>query len=178
MKTYLIYGLGAAFASLLLAVLLFFLGFHSAPEKLSLAQTIGTVGGLAISIVFITLGTKARRAEVPPTEPFGYGRAFGAGFMIALFAALFGAVGHWIYMSLINPGFTDVLLQAQVASWEEMGMNSAQIENAEAFTRKFMHPAVQAGMAFVFGTIFGTVVALVTSAFLKRSEVPPIPATA
>lgn len=178
MKTYLTYGFAAAFANLLLAVLLFFVGLHSDPAKLGTAQMIGFVGSVLIYAVLITLGTKARRADTPASEPFGYGRALGAGVMIALFAAVFGAIGHWLYMTVINPGFVDTMMQAQVAQWEAMGMSGEQIENAESITRKFMHPAVQAGFALVFSFIFGTVVALVTSAFLKRSEVPPIPTTA
>jgi len=174
MKTYLTYGFVAALCSTLLAVVLFFLGFHSDVEKLSAAQWLAWIGGVIISVTCIALGTKARRAEIPPGEPFGYGRALGAGVMVALFAALFGAIGHYIYVSLINPGMTDVIIQSQIAQWEAMGMSSAQIENAEAITRKMMHPAIQAVFASIFGFVFGVVIALITSAFLKRSETSPL----
>ncbi len=178
MKTYLTYGFVAALCNTLLAVVLFFLGFHSDVEKLSTAQWLGWIGSLIISVTCIVLGTKARRAEIPASETFSYGRAFGAGVMIALFAALFGAIGHFLYMSMINPGMTDVIIQSQIAQLEASGMSSSQIESAEAITRKMMHPAVQAAFAFVFGFIFNLVIALITSAFLKRSEVPPLPVSA
>ena len=177
MKTYLAYGFAIAFANLLLATLLFFLGFHSDPEKLGVAQAIGTVASIAISVTAIVLGTKARRAEIPPGEPFSYGRALGAGVMITLFAALFTIVTHWLYVAVINPGMTEVILQSQIAKMEESGVPSTQIENAQAMMRRMMHPGIQAAFAF-FGTIlFGVVISLITSAFLKRSEVSPIPAT-
>lgn len=178
MKTYLTFGFVAALCNTLLAVVLFFLGFHSDPAKLSAAQWIAWIGGVGISVACIVLGTKARRAEIPANESFSYGQALGAGTMIALFAALLGAAGHLLYTTVINPGMTDVVVQAQVAQWEAMGMTSAQIENAENITRKMMNPGIQVVFAFVLGFIFNFVIALITSAFLKRSEVPPLPAGA
>lgn len=178
MKTYLAYGFAIAFANLLLATLLFFVGFHSNPDKLGAAQAIGTVGSIAICIVAIVLGTKARRAELPPTEPFGYGRAFGAGVMITLFAALFTIITHWLYIAVINPEMTDVILQSQVAKMEEAGLPSDQIDNAQNMMRRMMHPAFQAVFAFLGTLFFGVIISLVTSAFLKRSEVPPVPTSA
>ncbi len=175
MKIYLTYGFVAALCNTLLAVVLFFLGLHSDPEKLSTAQWIGWIGGLIISIAGIVLGTKARRAERSANEPFTYGQALGAGVMIALFAALFGAIGHFLYMSMINPGMTEIVIQSQIAQLEASGMSSSQIESAESITRKMMHPAIQAAFAFIFGFIFNAVIALIASAFLKRSEVPPLP---
>ncbi len=178
MKIYLTYGFAIAFANLLLAAILFFLGFHSDPDKLGPAQAIGTAGGLAISIIGIVLGTKARRAEVPSSEPFGYGRALGAGVMITLFAALITIVTHWLYLTVINPGFTDVMLQSQVAKMEASGLSSTQIENAEAMMRRMMHPALQAIFAFIGALVFGVIISLITAAFLKRSETTPPPIAA
>jgi hypothetical protein len=178
MKIYLTYGFVIAFANLLLATLLFFLGFHSDVEKLQPGQLIAWIGSLAVSIAGIALGTKARRAEIPASEPFGYGRALGAGLLVALFAALFGAIGHIIYVTVINPDMTDVIIQAQIAQWEGMGMSSAQIENAENLSRKMMHPALQAVFAFFMSIFQGAVIALITSAFLKRSEARPLPTSA
>ena len=102
MKTYLTYGFGMSMATLLLALILFFLGYHSEVEKVGAAQTIATVGGLVIGIVGVVLGTRARRAEIPASEPFGYGRALGAGVMIGLFSAIFGIVANRVYMAMIK----------------------------------------------------------------------------
>src|SRR5436190_20832879 len=97
MKNYLIYGFAMAVAGAVLAVVCYLLGLHSDPAKIGTAQTLGIVGGCAIGITCIVLGTKARRAEVPVTEDFSYGRALGAGVMIPLFAALFGIVTNYLY---------------------------------------------------------------------------------
>ncbi len=168
MKTYLTYGFYMSFASALLIFGLYFLGLHDSAEKLGTAQTIQTVVGLIIGIGCIALGTKARRAEIPAEENFGYGSALGAGFMIVLFATLFGVGFNLLYSTVINPGFTEVILEAQTEKFEAAGMSADAAEKATAMVRKMMHPAVQSAIGFVMGLFFGTLVSLVTAAFLKR----------
>jgi len=172
MKTYLTYGLFSALGITLVSLILFFLGYHSDAAKLGTAQLIGTIGALAISITLTVLGIKARRAEVPATEPFGYGRALAAGVMITLFAVLFGAVTNYLYNHVINPGFSDIMVQAQIEKWEAKGMTAAQIEGAESMMRKMMHPAAQAVFGILAGMVFGTVISLIAAAFLQRPAVP------
>jgi hypothetical protein len=176
MKTYLTYGLAMTVAGALLTLALFFLDFHSDPAKLRTAQWIGMGGGLVIGIAAIVLGTKARRAELPATEEFGYGRALGTGVMIVLFAALFGIVTNLLYTQVINPNFSEVLVQAQIEKWEAAGMSADKIEKAEGLMRKMMNPAIQACVGFLSGMVFGTLISLVTAAFLKReaSAEPPV----
>ena len=114
------------------------------------------------------LGTKARRAEIPTEEAFGYGSALGAGVMITLFATLFGTGFSLLYSTVINPGFTEVILEAQTEKFEAAGMSADAAEKATAVVSKMMHPAVQSAIGFVVGVFFGTLVSLVTAAFLKR----------
>src|SRR5271169_3395189 len=92
MKTCALYGFITALAGAFLVLALFFLGFHSDAAKLTAAQAIGGIGGLAIGATCTVLGVRARRAEVPATEDFGYGRALGAGVMISIFAALLNSL--------------------------------------------------------------------------------------
>jgi hypothetical protein len=177
MKTYLTYGLIWALAGALLTFALFFLGFHSAPEKLQAGQNIAMIVGLIICVASIVLGTRARRSDVPLSEPFGYGQALLSGVMITLFATLFGVMVNMIYMQMVNPGMNEVILQAQYAKFEEMGMSGEQIEAAEQMTKRLMHPAIQAVMQFVIGVIVGSVVALITSIFLRRPAIAEQPST-
>ncbi len=169
MKTYLTYGFYLAFASALLVFALYFLGLHDSAEKLGTAQTVQTVVGLVITVGGIVLGTKARRAEIPAEEAFSYGFALGAGFMITLFATLVGVGFNLLYSTVINAGLTEVILEAQTEKFEAAGMSADAAEKATAMVRKMMHPAVQSAIGFVLGLFFGTVVSLVTAAFLKRA---------
>ncbi len=168
MKTYLTYGSAMAGAGFVLTLVLYILGFHSDPSKLSTSQWIQGCVGLAISIVCIVLGTKAHRAAVPAEDDFGYGSALGTGVMITLFAALIGIVTNLLYTQVINPGMTDIAIQAQIAKWEAMNMPAARMEQAESMMRKMMSPPIQAAFAFLGGMVFGTLISLVTAAFLKR----------
>jgi hypothetical protein len=177
MKTYLTYGSAMAGGGFVLVLVLYILGFHSDAAKISTAQWIQGVLGLGIGIACIVLGTKARRGSVPAEEEFGYGSALGAGVMITLVAALIGIATNLIYTQLINPGMTDLVMQAQIAKWEAAGLSSARIEQAEGMMRKMMSPAAQVAFGFCAGMLFGTLVSLVTAAFLKRpakDELQPV----
>ncbi|MSU49891.1 MAG: DUF4199 domain-containing protein [Opitutus sp.] len=161
-----------AIAGAVLAVSLYLLGFHSDPAKLGTAQIVGTVGALGIGIVCITAGTKARRADIPAAEEFGYGRALGTGVMIALFASLFGIGTSFLYARVINPEFVDIIVQAQVQKLEARGMSGAHVEAAEKMIRMMSEPVVQAVSGFLGGVFFGTLISLVTAACLKRPAAP------
>lgn len=168
MKTYLSYGAAMAGGVFALVMVLYILGLHSEASKLGMAQGIQMVGGLGIGIACIVLGTKAKRATVPATEEFSYGQALLAGFMISLFASLFGILTTFLYTQVINPGMNDLAMQAQIAKWEAAGLSSAQIERAEGMMRKMMSPVMQASMGFIFGLLFSTIISLISAAFLKR----------
>lgn len=168
MKTSLTYGLGMAIAGTILAFVLYFLGFHSSAEKLATGQTIGMIGGLAIAIVGLTLAVKARRAETPATEPFGYGRALGVGTLTGLFSSLFGSISNVIYVTLINPGIQDLLVEGELAKLEARGMTADQTEAAEGMIRLMTGPAMQGVFGLIGGFFFSFIIALIVAAVLKR----------
>lgn len=174
MKTYLTYGFAIGIVSLLLTLALFFLGYHSDVEKVSAANIVSSVGGLAITLVGIILGTRVRRAEIPASEPFGYGRALGAGVLISLFAAIVGVAGYLLYMGFINPDLKELMVQAQTAKLEGQGMGGDQIAAAESVMRMMMHPAMQAVFGLIGGVLYGTIISLITAAFLKRPATDPV----
>ena len=65
MKTTLTYGFAMALAGGLVTLALFFLGYHTDSEKFSTSQWVGLPLFLAITVVLLILGTRARRDEVP-----------------------------------------------------------------------------------------------------------------
>ena len=180
MKTPLIYGLYMALAGLVLNLGLYFAGFHSEVEKLATAQTISTIGNLILGVGLLVLGVKARRAEIPLTEDFGYGRALWAGVQISFFACIFGVITNFLYMGVINRGLKELMVQAQIAKWEALGMSSDKIEGAEKMMRMMMNPALQAVFGIIFGMIICTIISLIVAAFLKRPTqdnlTPPVAA--
>lgn len=176
MKTCALYGFAIALADSLLILALFFLGFHSEPEKLQAAKMIGGLGALAIGITFTVLGVKARRSEVPETEAFGYGSALGAGVLISLVASVLMAVFNYVYSAFINPGLSDILIQDQLDRMQAKGISGSQAEKAERILRFIMSPGVYAAYMLVVGFIFAVVLSLIIAAFLKRPEpaAPPM----
>ena len=176
MKTYLKYGGALAGGGFLIVLVLYMLGFHSDASKLSTAQWIQMCLGLVVGITCTVLGIKERRASVPASEEFTYGQALGAGVMITLFAAIFGIASNVLYMQVINPDMADLAVQAQIAKWEALGMSSAQIERAGGMMRKMMSPGIFAAFGFVMGMLFGTIISLISAAFLKRAanDEPPV----
>jgi hypothetical protein len=168
MKPYLSFGAFIALGNAVVTLVLYLAGFHSDPAKLSTAGYIAMVAGLAIGITLLVFGIRAKRAQIPVTEEFNYGKAFGAAVMISLFATLFSSVFMFIYQSFINPSFADVMVQAQISAMQAKGMPSDTIDKAEGMMRMMLKPAVQAGIGFISGMIFNVVISLIVAAFLRR----------
>jgi len=175
MKTCSFYGFLSALAGVLVVLALYFLGFHSDQAKLAAAKGIGGVSGLTIGAAITALGVKARRAEVPESEGFGYGRALGAGTLIAFVSSALSAVFAYAYAAFINPGFAEIMLQDSMDKLQAKGMSGAQLDQAEKFTRFMMGPGMQGIFTLIVGCIVGFIIALIVAAFLKRSApaVPP-----
>ncbi len=168
MKTPLLYGLLAAIADALLVLALFFLGFHSDPAKLTVAKWVGGVLALAIAIVSMVAGIRARRSEVPEKDGFGYGSALGAGVIITATTNVIYGIFYFVYLKFINPGFIDVMLQDTMDKMAAKGITGAQADNVEKGVRFMLAPAVQFISQLIIGTIFGVILVLIIAAFLKR----------
>jgi hypothetical protein len=174
MKVYLTYGLVAAVANAVLTSALYLLGFHD-EAKVKFSQLIEMPIMLAIGILVLVLGIKARRSELWPAQDFSYGRALGAGVMISLMAALFGLVTSGVYFGVIHPEFSEMLTRVEVARMEAQGRPPATIEAAEKMMKFIMNPAMLTIMGFLYVFINGTILSLIIAAFLKRraSDQPP-----
>jgi hypothetical protein len=168
MKTCSLYGFISALAGAFLALVLYFLGFHSDVTKMATAQWVGGLGGTLIIVVCITLGVRARRAEVPAAEGFGYGRALGAGAMVSLVLALLSAVFNYAYLAFIDPGYPDVMIQYKMDQLQAKGISGAQLEQAEKYTRMLMNPVPATIITLVYLFILGFIISLIVAIFLKR----------
>jgi hypothetical protein len=173
MKTCSLYGFIMAICSAVLVLALYFLGYHSDPAKLTSAKWIGGIGGLAIAITVIILGVRARRAEVPENEPFGYGSAFGAVFMICLVNSVVYSIFFYAYLAFINAGFTDMIVQDTMDKMQAKGISGTQLDNMEKGIRFMSSPAMQSASSLIGGVIFGLILAAIIAAFMKRPA-PPV----
>lgn len=178
MKNCFLYGFISALAGAFLYLVMFFAGLHSDVAKLPIANWVGGLGGLAIGISTLMLGMKARRAEIPPAEDFGYGSALWVGTRIAFISAFLSAIFVYCYNAFINPGFSDLMMQAQAANMEAKGVSSDQIEKIQQMSGWVFKPVPAAIIALIIGAIFGVILSLIIAAFMKRTApaapgVPP-----
>lgn len=168
MKPPVVYGIALALASAFLTLALYFLGLHSDAAKLTQAQWISNIGLLVIGITCTVLGIKGQRAETPAAKEFSYGRALGAGVLVAVVAGVIGIITNWFYFQIINPGFRDLLVQAQLDQMAAKGLNSDQLEKAEKGMRFVMQPITLTIFGLIGNVFWGTIISLVAAAFLKR----------
>lgn len=175
MKTTFIYGLSMAIAGTLLNFMIYFLGFHDSPEKIGTAQTIGLIAGLVITVGGLVLAVKARRAETPEGDNFGYGSALGAGVLTALWASLFGSISNVIYMAKINPGMQEMIIEGEITKLEEKGLSLEQIEQAEGMIRMMTSPAASGIAGFLMAFVVSVIISLIIAAILKRPAQDSVP---
>jgi hypothetical protein len=174
MKHYALFGFISALAGAFLILILYFLGFQSDAAHMGVSNWVGGVVGFAIGITCIVLGVKARRAEVPMTEDFGFGRSFKAAFAVSFFSTIFGDMFNTVYLTLINPALNESRLQDQLTKLENSGMAGDKLDHAESMAHTMFSPLPQAGVYLIIGAIFGAILSLIIAGFLTRpATLPP-----
>ncbi len=101
-----------------------------------------------------------------------YGQGFSTGFRYALFGGIILAIFMYIYVSYIYPQFITQSLEMQRSKLEARGMSDDQIEKAMSMTSKMMGPVMVAFSAAVGTAIIGAIIALITSAVVKKEPQP------
>lgn len=162
-KNSLKHGLIVGLAMVVYGILLYIL-------ELNLNTALGYVN-YAILIAGFILGTKAfRDNELNGT--ISYGRAFGYSVVILTVATVIYIIYSYLMMTVIDP---DIINKMQALGEEKMlerGMTDEQIEMAQQMNSKIMGPGLMSIIGF-FGMMFiGTILALITSAFVKKEGDP------
>jgi ABC-type phosphate transport system permease subunit len=109
-----------------------------------------------------------------------YGRALGTGTLISVWAALFNVVFTIVYFKIINPGFTEAIVQFQMAEMEKKGIPAATIEQSEGVLRFMSGALMLTIMATIMSVILGIILSLILAAIFKskpgQSAPPPVAA--
>lgn len=175
MKPYLVLGTYIALINAAVTLLLYLTGFHSTAEKLSAAGGIAMLAMLGSTIPFMVAGVRSRRNLTPPTDDFKFGMALGIAVVIGLFATALFIAFQLIYQTLINPGYAETIIQAQISAMQAQNIPAEQIEKAEGMIRTMMKPLWQAVTGFLFWTVFDVVIALIVAAIMRRKAVAEVP---
>ena len=163
MSTKFFYALVLTLATVVFQLLLFFSGFQT--EKLATGQYLQWLG-LVIMAVVLWLGIKAACDE-KLDRPMTYGQRVGTGVLISLYSGLMGAIYTFVHFTFINTGFADYTIALTREKWAAKGLTQAQMEGAEAITRKMLQPGVQAILGVFFAVLIGLILSLIISALVK-----------
>jgi hypothetical protein len=101
-----------------------------------------------------------------------YGQAFSSTFLIGLFATIVSTVFFFFYVKYINTGMINELLdQIRVKMEAKSGtMTPEQMEQAMAWTAKFMTPVWMVIWGFLGNLFWGALFSLVIAIFLKKKD--------
>jgi hypothetical protein len=103
-----------------------------------------------------------------------YGESFGAGVVISLYYSVIMAVFIYLLYSVIDPG----LIQKQLAMAEEImqkkGLPEASVEMGMKIQEKIMKPALISGISILGNMVWGVVLSLLVSIFIKKEGNPLI----
>ena len=103
-----------------------------------------------------------------------YGQSVGTGVIIYLYYAIIMAIFTYILYTMIDPG----LIAKQLAMAEEgmvkKGLPQATIDAGMAFTAKIMKPGIMAFTSTIFIVIWGVIISMLVSIFIKKEGNPLI----
>jgi hypothetical protein len=104
-----------------------------------------------------------------------YGQSVGAGVIICLYYGILMAIFTYLLYTVIDPG----LIAKQLALAEEgmrakANLTEAQIEASMKITGKIMKPGIMAISGVFIGMIWGTILSLIVSVFVKKEGNPLI----
>lgn len=167
MSTTLLYALIMAVGQIVLTLVGFFLGYQT--DKINDGTWFSFVP-LVYALVIYWLALKAVR-EDDAGKYLTYGKGVGSGVMIAVYSGLIGSIYAYLHFTLVNPNFTDYLIEASRVKWAAVNMSDAQMEGAEKGIRMFTKPIIQCVFGFVATVVLGLIISLIMAAILKRN--PP-----
>ncbi len=105
-----------------------------------------------------------------------YGKALSFALMVVVVASVINAVYSYIFNTLIDPGYLErisKITMENTESWmRERGLSQEQIDQAMARveSRGVANAMKSSFQALIGGTITGFIIALITSAFAKKTE--------
>lgn len=124
--------------------------------------------GIGIFVVGIIVCTLIYRQSLGEKDEFPYSKALGLGVATAFFASLILAVFTFVLYKYIDPDLISETLETAREKAFASGANEDMIEKQIEMQSKFLTPAVMSVSSIFGNVITGLVIALITSAFLKK----------
>ena len=101
-----------------------------------------------------------------------YGQSVGAGMVIFVYYAIIMAVFTYILYTFIDTGLTAKQLAMAEDMMVKRGLPQDALDAAMAMQAKFMKPGIMSFFVLLVGVIWGTVLSLLVSIFVKKEGNP------
>jgi hypothetical protein len=123
---------------------------------------------LIILALGIYLGLKQVRAR--NGNSLTYSQAVKTGILIAVITAVLVALFGWFYCAVLNPGYTDFMVQDIRQSLTAAGKSSAEIAQAAESARKEFSTGAQVAQALIGQAVVGTLITLILGLFIRTKN--------
>ncbi|MFP4060507.1 MAG: DUF4199 domain-containing protein [Bacteroidales bacterium] len=137
---------------------------------LTTSQIAGYISYLVIAGLLV-FGIKSYRDNVLGGT-ISYGRSLGFGMLMLLFGGILYAVYTYIMFKFIDPGLMDKTMAVAEEKMLERGLSDEQIEMALEMSRKWTSPGMTAIGAFIGTVVWGFILSLIVSIFMKKEAAP------
>jgi len=160
-KNALTYGLYTGIAYILVSLLFYAVDLDKNTWLNTLTYVI-----LILGIIFATLNFRNKLNGGYIT----YGKAVLTGFYMSLIVGVIMAVYTWLFFSFINPDGINEMLDLAEQKFAEAGASDEMIEQQMRMSSRFMKMPLLNILTFAGLTFWGTIISLITSAFLKKQD--------
>jgi high-affinity nickel permease len=157
-KSAMIYGLYIGIAVTLYSVILYVAGQ-------STNKSLGYASILIYVVCIVMAQIHYRDHELKGT--ITYGQAVGFAVSAMLFSGIITAL-YTLIIFKIDPGLIDQIKGVQEEAMSKQGLNDDQIEQAMSIASKMMTPGWLSIMGILNAVIYGTIISLVSSIFIKK----------
>lgn len=166
MKTELKYGVIFAIVVVVYVMIEHFLGLNTTRHDIGQYTRFG---GVLIPIIGIFVGIRAKRdRELNGSITFGQG--VKTGFLIAVVQTTITTLWFWFYGAVLNPQFTDTMLEFERSKMLLAGRDEIAVRaTIDRLKTIYSFPYLQLAQE-VAGILYGTVFAIIFSAFLKKKR--------
>lgn len=99
-----------------------------------------------------------------------YGNAFGLGLLTVVFASLISAVYFYVFVTFVDSSIIDIAMEQVYVELESSGKSDEDIAIQMEALEWIMRPGGVSIMAFLGYSVFGVIIAAITSIFVKRED--------
>lgn len=131
---------------------------------------------LGVMIFFIVFFTKNYRDQMLGGY-ISYSKALGFGVLMSFFASILAAFFTYILFQYLDPTLSERMIDFAEQQMIDSGESDTKIDQAIMITRQITTPFMLTISAVFSYTLFGFLIALVTSFFLKKDQNPFIDTT-